>query len=104
MDISIYTLPQDGAYHYHYENNEHDIRISTIPSYYGEGVSLRFYSAHPSQQKIENLGFSKPKTSIIQGLLDQPFGLILITGPTGSGKTTTLYSCIHYLIQKIDFD
>jgi general secretion pathway protein E len=91
MDIAERRLPQDGRMNLHANNQEIDVRVSTIPTVNGESISLRLLSRGNQQFGFERLDLSKPQEEIIRRLLAQPNGIILLTGPTGCGKSTSLY-------------
>ncbi|MGP0062875.1 MAG: GspE/PulE family protein, partial [Isosphaeraceae bacterium] len=74
-----------------------DLRISTIPTLHGEDVSIRLLSCNSQRMHLDRLGMMRKELNDVTGMLDIPSGLILVTGPTGSGKTTTLYGCLRYL-------
>ena len=94
MDPSVTKTPQDGAYQFNYETISLDIRAASLPTQQGEMLSLRLFDNHQSFVSLESLGFSKKKCNAIKTLLQHPHGLILITGATGSGKSTTLYTLL----------
>jgi len=92
---------QDGRFRYLLENKDPvDIRISIAPTYWGENVVLRLLTDTSEQYTLDNLGFSQRNKEKILAALRRPFGMILATGPTGSGKTTTLYAMIKKLNSK----
>src|SRR5215471_3265719 len=91
MDIAERRLPQDGRMNLHTNNQEIDVRVSTIPTVNGESISLRLLSRGEQQFNFERLDLSKKQEKIIRNLLAQPNGIILLTGPTGCGKSTSLY-------------
>ena len=94
LDIAERRLPQDGRIRRRYDNRNIDFRVSTLPSKHGEKVVLRILDNSDTQLGLVKL-ISDPETlKIVQGMVAKPFGLILVTGPTGSGKTTTLYSAL----------
>ncbi len=95
IDIAETRLPQDGAFSFDFLNKSYDLRVSTIPTIYGENVVLRILSGKGTLLRMEELGFDEHDTGRIRGLFNKPFGVILVTGPTGSGKTTTLYSALR---------
>lgn len=100
MDISIRQHPQEGHYHYNYSTSVFDIRSSTLPIHYGEALSLRLFSTKPPALTFASLGFSKEKVNYLDEMINKPNGLILITGATGSGKSTTLYTMLQALQKK----
>src|SRR5881398_2044896 len=91
MDIAERRLPQDGRIQLHAHNHEIDVRVSTIPTVNGEYISLRLLSRTEQQFGFERLDLSEKQSQTIRWLLAQPNGIVLVTGPTGSGKSTSLY-------------
>ena len=91
MDIAERRLPQDGRMNLHANNQEIDVRVSTIPTVNGESISLRLLSRTDQHFGFERLDLSKEQEKTIRHLLAQPNGIILLTGPTGCGKSTSLY-------------
>ncbi len=91
MDIAERRLPQDGRMNLHSTNQEIDVRVSTIPTVNGESISLRLLSRGEQQFNFERLDLGKKQEETIRHLLAQPNGIILLTGPTGCGKSTSLY-------------
>ena len=98
LRIDEHKTAQDGAIRFKTKSGNADVRLSIIPVVDGEKVVLRILSRHIGNLSIENIGFSQADQEIFESSIHKPFGMILISGPTGSGKTTTLYS----LIKKID--
>jgi general secretion pathway protein E len=92
MDIAERRLPQDGRMNLQANNHELDVRVSTIPTVNGESISLRLLSRGGQQFGFERLDLSPKQEDVIRHLLAQPNGIILLTGPTGCGKSTSLYS------------
>ncbi len=98
MDLVQRMHPQDGRLLLELEDGKRvDLRVSTLPTMYGEDMALRLLSRDAGLIQIENLGLHRAELGILRSLLASPGGLILVTGPTGSGKTTTLYACLHQL-------
>src|SRR5215217_2545920 len=91
MDIAERRLPQDGRMNLHASNVEIDVRVSTIPTVNGESISLRLLSRGEQHFNFERLDLGDKQEAIIRNLLTQPNGIILLTGPTGCGKSTSLY-------------
>ena len=102
MDIAEKRLPQDGKYRYESEEVVTDLRISTLPSVFGEKVVLRLLGndRDSALMDIRRLGMSETQEEIFSRMLKAPFGIILVTGPTGSGKSTTLYAALNRLGEK----
>ncbi|AEG61323.1 GspE/PulE family protein [Desulforamulus ruminis] len=100
LDIAEKRLPQDGRFQVRYGNKEIDLRISTLPTVFGEKVVMRLLAKSASVFKIEQLGFNCHNLRVFQGMIQHSYGMILITGPTGSGKTTSLYAVINELNKK----
>ena len=89
--------PQDGGFSAKIDGRKIDFRVSTMPSYYGEKVVMRILDSQRGVKPIDDLDMSPENLKLVREALSLPYGLILITGPTGSGKTTTLYSMINEL-------
>jgi general secretion pathway protein E len=94
MNITECRLPQDGRIRFRQQGEETDIRVSTIPTIYGESVSLRLLPKTNLVLGLEDLGMPKDVRIQLESLVTRPNGIILVTGPTGHGKTTTLYACL----------
>ena len=97
MKLNIRDTAQDGRFTIKFKGVEIEIRASVVPSEYGEMAVLRILNPKSIDLKLEDLGFRKDHLEIIKSQLSRPNGLILNTGPTGSGKTTTLYTFLKYL-------
>jgi type II secretory ATPase GspE/PulE/Tfp pilus assembly ATPase PilB-like protein len=95
LDIAEQRLPQDGSFSFSFLRKKYDMRVSTIPTIYGENVVIRILSGTGPLLRISNLGFDEQDTERLRLLFSKPYGIILITGPTGSGKTTTLYAALR---------
>ncbi|MFC1821193.1 ATPase, T2SS/T4P/T4SS family [Thermodesulfobacteriota bacterium] len=95
MDISEKRLPQDGRIKVRSKNVSVDLRVSTLPTYYGEKAVIRILNKLESYLSIEELGFSDKSMTTIKKFIQEPQGMVLITGPTGSGKTSTLYAAMR---------
>lgn len=97
LDISEHRLPQDGRFKMGFGKSEVDFRVSVIPSNLGEKIVLRVLDKSAITLDIDKLGFDLRALGLLKKNLHQPFGMILVCGPTGSGKTTTLYSALKYI-------
>src|SRR5438445_115039 len=95
LDIAERRLPQDGRIKLRYTGREIDFRVSTLPTIFGEKAVLRILDKDALQLDLTKLGFDPWSLEKFNAVIHQPYGMVLITGPTGSGKTTTLYSAIH---------
>ena len=89
--------PQDGSFSANIDGHKIDFRVSTMPAYYGEKVVMRILDSEKGVKPLNELGLSAINLKIIEDAIKKPYGLILITGPTGSGKSTTLYSMMNAL-------
>jgi type IV pilus assembly protein PilB len=94
LDIAEHRLPQDGRMVVKAGKREIDIRVSILPSIFGEKAVLRILDKDAFEKSVDNLGFSKRNVEIFRDQITRPYGMIIVTGPTGSGKSTTLYSAI----------
>ena len=97
LDISEKRLPQDGRFHVKLKANAVDVRISTLPTQYGESVVMRLLNQSAGLLSLDNLGLPEAVAQAVARALDRPNGMLLVTGPTGSGKTTTLYAALNAL-------
>ncbi|MGL5568429.1 MAG: GspE/PulE family protein [Cetobacterium sp.] len=97
LDIGEKRLPQDGRFKAQLDNQKIDFRISIIPTIFGERAVLRILKNNLSNTSLDNLGFSFENLKKLKQVLNKKSGLLLFCGPTGSGKTTTLYSIVNYL-------
>ena len=94
LDISEKRLPQDGRISVNMEGRPIDFRVSTIPSKWGEKVCMRILDKSNTTLGLDKLIAHQPTLELIRELINQPYGIMYVTGPTGSGKTTTLYSAL----------
>lgn len=94
MDISSSRVPQDGRFTAKVSNREVHGRVSTMPTIYGENIVIRLLDMSGLVYKLESLGMREPNREVVDRILQQPHGLLLTTGPTGSGKTSTLYAIL----------
>jgi general secretion pathway protein E len=94
LNIAEKRLPQDGRIRLKIAGRDYDVRLSTLPVAYGERVVMRLLPRTQDLQNLEKLGFDKNQLATIERLISRPNGILLVTGPTGSGKTTTLYGAL----------
>jgi type IV pilus assembly protein PilB len=97
MSIAEKRLPQDGRIQVKIKKKPIDLRVSTIPTNHGESMVMRVLDKSSLKLGLPELGFFSDDQEIFERLIRLPDGILLVTGPTGSGKTTTLYSCLHYI-------
>ena len=97
MDVAERRLPQDGRFRIKAADRDIDVRVSVLPTIYGEKVVMRILDPSAVTHDIDKLGFEPKLLAEFKTILDQPHGIIVVTGPTGSGKTTTLYAVLNYL-------
>ena len=97
LDISEKRIPQDGRTQVSISGNSLDIRVSVLPTYHGERVVMRLLMTSESIPTLQTLGFSDDITQNLNRLLTHSHGMILVTGPTGSGKSTTLHACLQHI-------
>ena len=102
LDISEKRLPQDGRIFYSSGSGKFDVRVSCLPTIYGEKVVLRLLTRHVELLELDNLGFTEKQLEDYRRAVAKPYGLILISGPTGSGKSTTLYATLRMLNNEKD--
>lgn len=100
LDIAEKRLPQDGRISLRVAGRSVDVRVSTLPSGHGERVVMRLLDKQAGRLDLEHLGMAKATSELFDTLLHKPHGIILVTGPTGSGKTTTLYAGLSRLNEK----
>jgi type II secretory ATPase GspE/PulE/Tfp pilus assembly ATPase PilB-like protein len=97
MDIAERRLPQDGRFKVKAPGRDIDLRVSSIPTIYGEKIVMRILDRAAVNHDIDALGFDPDLLALLKNSLSQPHGIIIVTGPTGSGKSTTLYSALNHL-------
>ena len=100
MDIAERRLPQDGRFQVKFGTKEVDLRVSTIPTVFGEKVVLRLLDKSKGLISLEKLGFLPDQLTQFESIISKSYGIILLTGPTGSGKTTTLYAALNRVNSK----
>ncbi len=97
MDIAEKHIPQDGRIKVKVEGRDLDLRVSSLPSHYGEKITIRLLDSAALQLNLEDMGPSKKDLLRVRSIVEKPQGIVLITGPTGSGKTSTLYAMISHI-------
>lgn len=97
LDIAEKRRPQDGKIKYQSDNHSIDIRVSSLPTVYGEKIVLRLLDQSNLQLNLAKLGLDEKQLETFTRVLKVPYGMVLVTGPTGSGKTTTLYAALKYI-------
>ena len=95
LDISEQRKPQDGAFSYEFLNETFDLRVSTLPTNHGENIVMRLLGKNSALFSLKHLGLTDQNSAKIEKYFTKPYGIVLIVGPTGSGKTTTLYSALR---------
>jgi type IV pilus assembly protein PilB len=99
MDIAVSRIPQDGRFTVKMKNRDINVRASTIPSIYGENMVLRLLDTSTSIYSLERLGMNETDRQKLERMISKPYGMVLSTGPTGSGKSTSLYSILKKINQ-----
>ncbi|MBI2922585.1 MAG: Flp pilus assembly complex ATPase component TadA [Planctomycetes bacterium] len=102
MDIAERRRPQDGKFQIRYENRQIDFRVSILPTIHGEKCVMRILDSGSLAHDLGKLGFETQTLDAIRKAVNSPYGMILVTGPTGSGKSTTLYSCVSEVLSPED--
>lgn len=97
MDIAERRLPQDGRFKVKAGDRDIDVRVSVLPTIYGEKVVMRILDKNAVNHDLDKMGFEPSLLEPFKRILKQPYGIIIVTGPTGSGKSTTLYSALNFL-------
>jgi type IV pilus assembly protein PilB len=99
LDIAEKRVPQDGRMKLKFGNKSIDFRVSTLPTLFGEKIVIRILDASSAKLGIEALGYEKIERDRLMQCIQRPYGMVLVTGPTGSGKTVSLYTCLNILNQ-----
>ena len=99
MDIAEKRVPQDGRMKLKFGNKSIDFRVSTLPTLFGEKIVIRILDSSSAKLGIEALGYEKIEKDRLLKCIQRPYGMVLVTGPTGSGKTVSLYTCLNILNQ-----
>jgi len=99
MDIAESRVPQDGRFELRIDSKMVDVRVSTYPTIYGEALVMRLLDKSSILIGLEQLGYSQSNLQKFEEVVKRPYGIILVTGPTGSGKTTTLYSALNFIVK-----
>lgn len=97
MDITEHRTPKDGHFEFPYKDITYNIRVSTMPEIYGESIVFRIHNVQENVHKIDDIGLEPEQLVLLKRLIKSPSGMILVTGPTGSGKTDFLYSVLSHL-------
>jgi len=97
LNIAERRLAQDGRFRHRVRGIDYDFRVSTVPTMHGESVVMRLLKRDQQVQTFESLGFSAEQAATMRDILEMPHGILLVTGPTGSGKSTTLYAALSHL-------
>lgn len=98
LDISEKRVPQDGKFKLKISSDRSiDFRVSTLPTLWGEKIVIRILDSSPSMLDLDKLGYSEEQKKVLVDAVSRPYGMVLVTGPTGSGKTVSLYSCLNLL-------
>ena len=97
MNIAERRMPQDGRCRLRFGSREVDVRVSSLPTIHGEKIVMRLLDKSQGVRRLDELGFTDTDSARLKEALQAPYGMILLTGPTGSGKTTTLYAALTYL-------
>lgn len=98
LDIAERRVPQDGKFQMRYENRQVDFRVSILPSVHGEKIVMRILDSSSLATSLDTLGFEPEVLNAIRKAINAAYGMLLVTGPTGSGKSTTLYSCVREVL------
>jgi len=99
LDIAEKRVPQDGRMKLKFGNKSIDFRVSSLPTLFGEKIVIRILDSSSAKMGIEALGYEQAEKERLMNAIQRPYGMVLVTGPTGSGKTVSLYSCLNILNQ-----
>jgi len=102
LDIAERRRPQDGKFQVRIDGRQIDFRVSVLPTVHGEKVVLRVLDSSAVNRRLEALGFQSRALELIRSAVHAPYGMVLVTGPTGSGKSTTLYACLREILSTED--
>jgi type II secretory ATPase GspE/PulE/Tfp pilus assembly ATPase PilB-like protein len=97
MDITIRHAPQDGRMSMRYQRKDFDLRLASMPTVYGEKMVIRLLEKNPTFKTLQAIGLNEENYRILQPIAKRPYGMLLCCGPTGSGKSTTLFACLQDL-------
>jgi type IV pilus assembly protein PilB len=97
LNIAERRLPQDGRLKIRTASRDIDVRVSTLPTIYGEKIVMRILDTAGTSHNVDKLGMEPELLTVLKNSLNQPHGIMIVTGPTGSGKSTTLYACLNHL-------
>jgi len=97
LDIAEHRIPQDGSFDFEVNGMKYDVRLSTIPTAYGQSLVMRILQQSLEIHDLGHMGMNKDMLARLESIYNQPYGMLLVTGPTGSGKSTTLYSILAQL-------
>ncbi len=100
LDIAEKRLPQDGRASIQVDGKDYDLRISILPNIYGEGICLRILNPEATKMELSAMGFEEDTLERYDRVISRPHGIVLVTGPTGSGKSTTLYATLRRIIRR----
>ncbi len=100
LDIAEKRLPQDGRSSVEVDGKAYDLRVSVLPNIYGEGICIRILNPESAKMKLEQMGFEPDTLERYDRVIRQPHGIVLVTGPTGSGKSTTLYATLQRILSR----
>src|SRR5262249_11969347 len=95
LKLNVENVPQDGRITFYYLGRAIDVRVSCLPSAYGEEMVMRLLGTGATSLKLNDLGFSEQALGVVERQLKKPNGMVITTGPTGSGKTTSLYAFLN---------